>query len=74
MAQNRGCVPDGIPSVDAVAVTRHQCALLCLSTADCQKYDYHFETSPPVCKMYSTSCRSYDLIDVHSYDKGMLII
>ena len=74
MARYRGCVPSGEPSVDAVAVTRHQCALLCLSSVDCEKYDYHFASSPPVCKLYSTSCRLYVLIDVHSYDKGMFII
>ena len=70
MSRNLGCISDNPGSRDGVVVSRHQCARDCLASADCVRFEYHYNLSPAICKMYSDTCTDMVIQDVHTYDKG----
>ena len=68
LLRNLGCPSP--TELSSSALSRHDCAVACLSSSDCVSFSFHHTLDPQMCKLHSDSCEAGTVADVHTYNKG----
>ena len=68
IGRSSGC--SGLSILNTYTVSRHECALQCLSTVNCVMFFYKYQESPPLCVTHDAICNRFEDDSFYSYIKS----